>query len=146
MNRLLDDGFITSHDLDWYAQDGKMIAHFATGGTDSLPFSVINNKTDWEYICDFINNLPSIQNGLIAICHDNLPDFKNEQDKDNYLSSFIQMAKKGLLSYDIDFNTLNYKLIAYPVTTHLKVSQDICNMLPEIKLRKIILQENIKQA
>ncbi len=143
MNKL-DYGFIISNDLDWYAKDGNVIAHFATGGTDSLPFSVINDKTNWEYVCHFFEQLPIMPNRLIAICHDNLPDFQNEQDKDNYLFSFVQMAKKGLLSYDIDFNTLNYKLIAYPVLTHLNISKDIYNILPEIKLCNIILQENIK--
>ncbi|UOP04471.1 hypothetical protein [Conchiformibius kuhniae] len=135
---ILDIGFILSNDLDWYARDGQKIAHFASGGTDLLPKSVVNDRLGWEEICTYFDEQES--NPIeIEVCEDNLPYFNNEQEKSRYLSSFIVMAHKGLYSHDIDFKENNYKLIAYPKYEMPTVAkQSILSKLPCIKLTTII--------
>lgn len=33
----MDIGWVTAYDLDWFGKCGQHIAHFATGGTDTMP-------------------------------------------------------------------------------------------------------------
>ena len=70
------------------------------------------------------------------ICDENLPYFENDNEKEWYLSSFVEMAKKGFYSHDIDFKSLQYKLITYPIID-VKLPQAIYDLLPQVDLAKI---------
>lgn len=110
---VMSELFIESHDLDWFAVNSEnFIAHFATGGTDKLPSKLKESKSLWEHQFDFFSNLPDITEAIF--CEENLPIFNNLKEKEEYLESFLNYAKKGIFSYDIDFDNLAYKLIAFP--------------------------------
>ena len=110
---IMSELFIESHDLDWFAiNDKNFIAHFATGGTDKLPSKLKTSKSLWEQQFNFFNNLPGITEPVF--CENNLPIFDSLKEKEEYLESFAGYAKKGIFSYDIDFDSLVYKLIAFP--------------------------------
>lgn len=47
---------------------------------------------------------------------ENLPNFDTDTKRDQYISSFIDAAAKGLFSYNINFNDGSYFLIVKPVT------------------------------
>ena len=131
----MDIDWVTAYDLDWFGKCGQHIAHFATGGTDTMPDVFMKNKELWEKVSDFCDNLPT-QEREIVICDENLPYFENDNEREWYLSSFVEMAKKGFYSHDIDFKNLQYKLIAYPIID-VKLPQAIYDLLPQVDLEKM---------
>ncbi len=100
-----------------------------------MPDVFMKNKELWEKVSDFCDNLPT-QEREIVICDENLPYFENGNEREWYLSSFVEMAKKGFYSHDIDFKSLQYKLIAYPII-NVKLPQAIYDLLPQVDLEKM---------
>lgn len=108
----MDEEFLDSNDLDWFSayQDGY-IAHFATGGKGIVPESVKSSRENYEAIYDYFYSFDKASE--IEIVGGNLPSFSNEDQRNRYLKSFIDMAERGFFSHDVkDDGT--YKLIAKP--------------------------------
>ncbi|WP_122094337.1 hypothetical protein [Rahnella sp. Larv3_ips] len=108
----MDEEFLESNDLDWFSayQDGY-IAHFATGGKGIVPESVKSSTENYEAIYDYFHSFDKVSE--IEIVGGNLPSFSNEDQRNRYLKSFIDMAERGLFSHDAKDDG-NYKLIAKP--------------------------------
>ena len=140
---IMDIGFITSYDLDWYGKSEGNIAHFASGGTDTIPDIFVKEKEIWEEINSFFDESPFIFEQEIFICNENLPNFIDENERNQYLESYVEIAKKGLYSYDIDFKTLNYKLVAYPLKI-IELPKKIYDLLPDISLGVIVETKSFK--
>jgi len=100
-------------DIDWFFTNGDLIGHVASGGA-KLPASVAGSKENIKLLFSFFTKLPG-KCGLIVN-----PDLKHVIDdiNDDYLSPFIEMAKKGIYSYDrTNFNNFGgseYHLVASP--------------------------------
>ena len=97
----LDDVLGTEFDRFAVDQNG-CIGHFATAGYGSLPKNVLENLSAYQEAEAYLLTLPFITNAV-------LPD-KIEGDK----TDWINMAKRGLFSYDWQHWNGQYKLIAYP--------------------------------
>jgi len=128
----IDDEFLESNDLDWFSfyVDGSL-AHFATGGSCVIPEKIRESIENFEIIYDYFNSLGRVSD--IEIVENNLPSFLTEEQRAHYLRSFINMAVKGLCSYDFRREDGSYKLIARP-KFRLK-----CEKLPEEVQRLIYI-------
>ncbi|MBW7982678.1 hypothetical protein [Enterobacillus tribolii] len=126
----MDDEFLESNDLDWFSsyKDG-LLAHFATGGGCEMPEEVRRFIDNYEIIYDYFHSLGVSTD--IEIIEENLPLFLTQEQRERYLQSFINIACKGICSYDIRRDDSCYKLIAKPKVC-LRYDQ-----LPE-EVRKII--------
>jgi hypothetical protein len=94
-----------STDFDWFAVDEQgHLAHFATAGFKHLPATVTLSAEDLAVVTDYFHNRAPIFSG-----HQVNPDigcdrsdWKGEAAEARYLSSFVEMAGRGLYSYDIE--------------------------------------------
>jgi hypothetical protein len=120
----MDDEFLGSNDLDWFSsyEDGSL-AHFATGGSGAIPRKIRESIDNYEITYDYFNSLGVLSD--FEIIENNLPSFLTEEQRALYLQSFINMAAKGLYSYDIRREDGSYKLIARP---NFRLT---CEQLPE---------------
>jgi hypothetical protein len=105
-----------TRDIDWFLTNGQEIAFMASAG-GCLPTSVSKSAQNNEVLQAYFEDLPYTTEFVIN------PDLKNIINSavdDWYLSSFINMAMKGLYAFDRTnpgvFNDLNYHLVAKPVT------------------------------
>jgi len=105
-----------SIDIDWFLTNGLEIAFMASAG-GCLPTSVSKSAQNNEVLQAYFEDLPYTTEFVIN------PDLKNIINSavdDWYLSSFINMAMKGLYAFDKTnlgvFNDPNYHLVAKPVT------------------------------
>ncbi|WP_239375164.1 hypothetical protein [Snodgrassella gandavensis] len=132
-------------DLDWYAVfNNNYIAHFTSDGTSAVPEEIRTSKINYDKIFDYFDNLKI--NSEVDIIENNLPDFtllnefffKNIKDRrEGYLRLFVETASKSLFSYNINFETNAYFLVAKPVIplTLLELPLNVRNIrykLPEI--------------
>ncbi|MCR8558004.1 hypothetical protein KXD93_10140 [Mucilaginibacter sp. BJC16-A38] len=122
-------------DISWFFTDGNKIAFVASGGS-KLPVSVAKSKGNLEKLFSYFDQLPG--NKKIIINPDLKKTIKSNVDE-WYLSSFTEMAEKGLFAYDrTDFSRFaasNYHLVASPVDP-LKFNQlpfDVQHILAESK-------------
>lgn len=107
--------FIESHDLDWFAVNAaNFVAHFTSGGTDKIPEELRQLRELWELHYDVISGIPATSG--YVICEKNVPLFDDSASRNQYLESFIHYARKGIFSFDINFDDLTYTLIAAPET------------------------------
>ncbi|AUG39753.1 hypothetical protein CXP47_07600 [Pseudomonas chlororaphis] len=107
----MDDEFLETNDLDWFAccQDG-LLAHFASGGRGFVPVAIRKSVFEYEVIYDYFY---SLTDGFeFEVVERNLQEFNSAAQRDRYLQSFVEMAKRGLFSYDV--SDAGYKLIARP--------------------------------
>jgi hypothetical protein len=109
----MDEEFLETNDLDWFAScSNGALAHFATGGRGFVPEPIKKSISEYEMAFDYFSSLP--EDFGFEVVEKNLPVFKNFALRDHYLKSFVEMAKKGLFSYDV--SEVGYKLIARPVS------------------------------
>ncbi|SCC33748.1 hypothetical protein [Gilliamella intestini] len=125
----MNDEFISTTDLDWFATfyDGNL-AHFATGGTTTLPKKIVDSIKNYEEIYDYFFTLNSRCN--IEIIENNLPEFINQIKREQYLANYIDIASKGLFSYDINYENNSYFLVAKPLNP--LTIQELSNNIKEI--------------
>ncbi|BDR54510.1 hypothetical protein KIMH_06210 [Bombiscardovia apis] len=129
----MDDDFIESNDLDWFASfsDGYL-AHFTSGGTNLIPEKVKCCLESYEIVYNYFANLKG--NYEFEIIEENLPHFDDSTKRNQYISSFIDAAAKGLFSYNRNFNDGRYFLIAKPLNPLLlnDLPENISNKLNEL--------------
>ena len=96
-------------DLDWFAVDvDGHLAHFTSGGSRVVPAKVVASESDLERATVMLRALPMI--GKAKIC------FRAP----GIIDTWIDMAKRGLFSYDFIsednnyFEKGHYRLIARP--------------------------------
>ena len=108
----VSEEFLEVNDLGWYAscQDG-LLAHFATGGRGVVPLIVRRSISVYEETYDYFCSMEASVN--VEIVEVNLPKFGSDAQRERYLQSFVNMASKGLFSYDVS-DEGGYKLIAKP--------------------------------
>lgn len=105
-----------SRDLDIFLSDGNKLIHIASGG-GSLPKPILETDIYNENILSSISKSNSnfevdINPNLIEIL-----DLK-ENELQNYMTSFVDMARKGFYSYDKtrigNFEDQTFHLVAKP--------------------------------
>ncbi len=109
-------------DIDWFFIADQNIAFVASGG-GKLPQSVAKSLEKNKMLASFFRSLPVISEIIIS------PDLNKvvmTPINDQYLADFVDMAKKGLFSFDKtvlnDFSESHYHLVAKPVNP-LKFNQ-----------------------
>jgi len=102
-------------DIDWFFMNDSFIGFVASGGgrlPDSAAKSIENNKS----LTLFFRSLPAISDVII---NPDLNKIVTTAIDEMYLSDFVDMAKKGLFSFDKtnpnSFSDSNYHLVATPV-------------------------------
>jgi hypothetical protein len=107
-----------SRDIDWYFKDrNDSLIHVASGG-GRLPPAI-------EESDDFINALHSAIMGLPAVYEivvnpilEQFVQFETTESRDFYLTDFVEMAKRGLISVDKtilgNFEDTMYHVVAHP--------------------------------
>jgi hypothetical protein len=104
-----------STDWDWFAvdQEGRL-AHFASGGYRNLPKTVRSSKEDLDLLLEYFSGLEVRVRPLVE------QHFNEKVAPDGAQldwSSFIEMAGRGLYSYDTEMTpgaTGNYLLVVRP--------------------------------
>lgn len=148
---MLSLAYQETHDIDWFFLSNQRIIHCASNGQilpegfdDSsyldrckelisiLPYLYSEEQIEYNdtYIQSFA--LPAIQQTLAFLPPESLAEREEEVRIDEstlrqtYLSTFTDMARKGLWSYDHPngINDGEYILVAKP--KNLKVREDIC--------------------
>jgi len=105
-----------SKDLDIFFRDKKKLIHIASGG-GQIPKQLAENDTENEKFKSEVFNLN--QSFEIEISQ-NLRELLNldENGYTNYISDFVDMAKRGYYSYDKtkigDFESPTFHLVAKP--------------------------------
>ncbi|MGF7074325.1 hypothetical protein [Mucilaginibacter sp. R-33] len=103
-------------DIDWYLTNGKEVAFMISAGT-CLPRSVAESARNNMVLQEYFEGLPYTTKFVI---NPDLENIINSEADEQYLSSFINMAMKGLYAFDKTnlglFNDPNYHLVATPVT------------------------------
>jgi hypothetical protein len=92
-------------DFDWFAVDEEgSVAHFATVGFKRLPATISCSAEDLTVVTDyFLNRAPVVSEHQInQDIGRNRDDWKGEAAEGRYLKSFVEMADRGLYSYDIE--------------------------------------------
>ena len=102
-------------DIDWFFNNGKDVGFVASGG-GKLPDSIAKSLEKDQFLASFFRSLPLRSEVTINPDLDKIiPTRINE----TYLSDFIEMAQKGLFSFDKtvlnNFSDLHYHLVAKPV-------------------------------
>ncbi|WP_392553165.1 hypothetical protein RHO14_04680 [Orbus wheelerorum] len=109
----MDNNFLEDNDLDWFATFNKSeLSHFTSGGSIAVPEKIKESIENYEMLYDYFLNLK--QKSHIEIMEENLPHFLNQDKKEQYLRSYIDIASKGLFSYDINLTDNRYFLVAKP--------------------------------
>lgn len=105
-------------DLDWFAVDrNQHLAHFATGGKGAVPLELLSNRPHLQAALAIIRSLPQRCEALVnpeLTSHVVLTDASAEA---RYLRSFVEMAQRGLYSFDCHLGTdapAPYFLVAKP--------------------------------
>jgi hypothetical protein len=85
-------------DLDWYCVDSDgRVGHFTSAGFKRVPRSVSESSADLEFLHQFFSTLPGTPNA-----HDLDEHLTPQQRSERYLHSFVEMADRGLFSFDIE--------------------------------------------
>lgn len=107
-----------SKDIDWFCVINNFYVHVASAGA-LLP-EVINDRNKLRKIQKQVFDLPYIfdDNDIIINSRFINERFNNNEDISNYLSSFIDMAKKGFISMDrtnlLDPEDQTYHIVCMP--------------------------------
>lgn len=115
------DGYIASHDLDWFCIVNGVYIHVASAG-GAIP-SQINDKDKIRDIQHQVELLPDvysdqeIEYNEVAIS--NVVGNKGAKGRAQYIESFASMARKGFASFDRtnieDPNDNRYHLVCKPI-------------------------------
>ena len=112
----VSDAFIDTTDVDWFSSNQEgMIAHFASGGSGYIPNEIQSSVSENESVADYVFALAA--KNTFTLVPENIPSFESDSQRDQYLSSFIEMASRGFYSYDVlELSGYNkgYALIAIP--------------------------------
>ena len=85
-------------DLDWYCVDSEgRIGHFASAGYKRIPPSVAESSEDLNLLNEFFTSLPAAPHA-----HELDEQLTEQQRSERYLHSFVEMADRGLFSFDIE--------------------------------------------
>jgi hypothetical protein len=110
-----------TQDLDWFALDEEgTIGHFATGGSGKLPRSVAASRDNMNMLTEFFRT--HFANFTTPIINPKLGlhvSLKDEDAKEKYLQDYLNMASRGLYSYDCLLTgkkPTGYFLVAQPTT------------------------------
>ena len=112
------DDYMYSKDIDWFCIINKSYVHVASAG--GLVPEIINDRAKLRKTQKQVFNLPYIINDNDIIINDRFINerFNNYEDKASYLSSFIDMAKKGFISMDrtnlLDLDDQSYHIVCMP--------------------------------
>lgn len=122
----MDEGFLEVNDLDWFASyQGGLLAHFSTGGRGFVPDVVRKSISEYERIYDYFY---FITDGVeVEVVESNLSVFNSIVQRERYLRSFVDMARRGLFSHDVNDDG-GYRLIAKP-----KKCREYCDLPVEVK-------------
>lgn len=139
--------YAESHDIDCFFRIGDVAYHFASNG-QTIPDFILRNK-NIEIQNAVYERLPNakgeykVRTEMVKeLLHldTNLPDNNNDLPVEerydivrmieDYTVSFVEMARLGFVSMDIDDNG-RFQVIAEPQE---KVSDEILKMLPEGKM------------
>lgn len=107
-------------DWDWFAADDLgYIGHFASAGMRALPRSVKRDKEAAEALIEHFQQTAerrgegAVRDGL----EQDAPDLPDDKARRRYLEGFLEMAGKGLFSFDTDSHMeegAGYFLVATP--------------------------------
>lgn len=112
----MDECFVETHDLDWYAFDHEWrLHHFATAGRGVVPEAVRASMQRWRASCELVDQLPC--RFEVEVVAGKSPSLASKGSHDSSLRDFVEMASKGLYSHDVSDG--GYRLIAKP--THPRV-------------------------
>jgi len=109
-------------DWDWFAVDQTgSVGHFTSAGLRALPRSVKSNvDAVVKLVQYFFNDLSPSSNFLVAkIVETHVPRPNNSESRRRFLASFVEMASKGIFSYNSDMvrgQDSGYYLVAKPLT------------------------------
>ena len=85
-------------DLDWYCVDSEgRVGHFTSAGFKRIPPSVAESAEGLNLLHEFFSTLPAAPNA-----HELDEHLSPQQRSERYLHSFVEMADKGLFSFDIE--------------------------------------------
>lgn len=113
-----DVDYIETHDIDWFCKIGNTAMHFASNG-GNLPEKV-NNREQLRVIQHAVAMLDDVQGKEeIVINRQYVWRVLRNNDKqkafDDYVESFVAMARKGFISFDRMSEGDVYMWIARPV-------------------------------
>jgi hypothetical protein len=107
-------------DYDWFAvDDEELIGHFATGGCGVMPRSVTASAEDLQTITNFFRKEATA--GTSARLSPTLTahaTFKSDFEKEQYLESYLNIASRGLFSFNallLTMRPVGYFRVAGPV-------------------------------
>lgn len=129
-------------DIDWFFTNGEEIGFVASGG-GKLPDSV-SKKSIEEIVllATYFRDLP--QKSRVNIDPNSKKLITPGTNKTDYLSHFMEMAEKGLFSFDKTvsnrFSDTDYHLVAKPLNP-LKfddLPSEIAKLLAETKINSVI--------
>jgi len=105
-----------SLDIDIFFHDNKKLIHLASGG-GRLPKNLANTDSYNDVVREFLfNSSPEFEIDI----NPNLLQILNitEEGLDSYLSTFVEIAKRGFYSYDKsslgNFQDMDFHLVAKP--------------------------------
>lgn len=110
--------YMYSKDIDWFCIINNLYVHVASAG-GLLP-DIINDRNKLRKIQKQVFDLPYIldDNDIIINSRFINERFNNNEDIANYLSSFIDIAKKGFISMDrtnlLDPDDQTYHIVCMP--------------------------------
>lgn len=98
--RMSDDD-LTTIDLDWYAVDeAGQLGHFTSAGVGWVPESIRASCENTELVNNYFYNVAS-NSPEVTLVDENIPDDVRPSGIDNFTRSYVNMAKKGLFSFDV---------------------------------------------
>ena len=107
-------------DIDWFFTNNEDVAYVTSGG-GRLPESVANSSTKNKLLVSFFTNLLITSRVIID---PNLNEMISPPANERYLACFIDMAEKGLFTFDKtilnNFSEPHYHLVAKP-TNPIKI-------------------------
>lgn len=109
--------YLQSHDIDWFYVVNGIPIHFASAG-GIIP-SKANDRKNLRWVQRKVNKLPDILDAKDIQINPNLDEqFHDKKALNEYLCSFLNMAKKGFVSYDrkdiMDVNSVVYTFVCGP--------------------------------
>jgi hypothetical protein len=94
---------IIGTEFDWFAVDGDgHIGHFATAGYGPVPAAVLTRMEDVQGLQERVLQLPIIGRA------------KRRPWASGDIENWLQLAKRGLFSYDFKSHSGPYRLVATP--------------------------------
>ena len=138
-----DEAYIHSKDIDWFCIIGDVFCHVASAG-GIIP-DIINDREKLRSLQKrvFDSNFIFDEEDIVV----NEPflnqHFGNDEEaRAAYLHSFMNMARKGFVSFDrtniINLNDQTYHIVCYPKNPiRLQEFHDICKVEGNVPLKEL---------